>query len=152
MSVFKYRMQNILDIKNKLEEQAKNEFAAANRRVLEEEEKLSVLQNRKAALERRARELLEAPSLDVSEILLNKSGIRKAEGRIKDQKKALFLAKEFLEEKRVQLMEVRTERRTHEILKENAFEEFLSEEKAAESKEIDQLTSYVYGQKLAENK
>ena len=49
-------------------------------------------------------------------------------------------------------MEIRTERRTHEILRENAFEEFLLEEKAAESKEIDQLTSYTYGQKLAENK
>ncbi|MBD5465831.1 MAG: flagellar export protein FliJ [Lachnospiraceae bacterium] len=152
MSVFKYRMQNILDIKNKLEEQAKNEFAAANRRVLEEEERLAVLRNRKAALERKARELLEASSLDVLEISLNRSGIRKAEGRIEDQKKALFLAKALLEEKRVQLMEVRTERRTHEILRENAFEEFLLEEKAAESKEIDQLTSYVYGQKLAENK
>lgn len=151
MSVFKYRMQNILNIKNKLEDQAKNEFATANRKVLEEEERLSVLRNRKAALEKKARELLAAPSLDVQEIILNKAGIRKAEGRIEDQKKALFLAKELLEKKRVKLMEVRMERRTHEILRENAFAEFLMEEKAAEGKEIDQLTSYTYGQKLAEN-
>ncbi|MBD5544358.1 MAG: flagellar export protein FliJ [Lachnospiraceae bacterium] len=151
MSVFKYRMQNILNIKNKLEEQAKNEFAAANRKVLEEQERLSVLYNRKAALERKAKELLEAPSLDIREIILNKSGIRKAEGRIEDQKKALFLAEELLEKKRVKLMEVRMERRTHEILRENAFAEFLMEEKSAEGKEIDQLTSYTYGQKLAEN-
>ncbi len=151
MSVFKYRMQNILNIKNKLEEQAKNEFAAANRKVLEEEERLAVLRNRKAALEKKARELLAAPSLDIQEIILNKSGIRKAEGRIEEQKKAIFLAKEFLEKKRITLMEVRMERRTHEILKENAFEEFLMEEKAAEGKEIDELTSYTYGQKLAEN-
>ena len=150
MSVFKYRMQNILNIKNKLEEQAKNEFAAANRKVLEEEERLAVLRNRKAALEKKARELLAAPSLDIQEIILNKSGIRKAEGRIEKQKKAIFLAKELLEKKRVTLMEVRMERRTHEILKEN-IREFLMEEKAAEGKEIDQLTSYTYGQKLAEN-
>ncbi len=151
MSVFKYRMQNILNIKNKLEEQAKNEFAAANRKVLEEEERLAVLRNRKAALEKKARELLAAPSLDIQEIILNKSGIRKTEGRIEEQKKAIFLAKELLEKKRVTLMEVRMERRTHEILKENAFAEFLMEEKAAEGKEIDELTSYTYGQKLAEN-
>lgn len=151
MSVFKYRMQNILNIKNKLEEQAKNEFAAANRKVLEEEERLSVLRNRKAALEKKARELLAAPSLDIQEIILNKSGIRKTEGRIEEQKKAIFLAKELLEKKRITLMEVRMERRTHEILKENAFTEFLMEEKAAEGKEIDELTSYTYGQKLAEN-
>lgn len=151
MSVFKYRMQNILNIKNKLEEQAKNEFAAANRKLLEEEERLAVLRNRKAALEKKARELLAAPSLDIQEIILNKSGIRKAEGRIEEQKKAIFLAKELLEKKRIKLMEVRMERRTHEILKENAFAEFLMEEKAAEGKEIDELTSYTYGQKLAEN-
>lgn len=151
MSVFKYRMQNILNIKNKLEDQAKSEFAAANRKVLEEEERLAVLRNRKAALEKKARELLAAPSLDIQEIILNKSGIRKTEGRIEEQKKALFLAKELLEKKRIKLMEVRMERRTHEILKENAFAEFLMEEKAAEGKEIDQLTSYTYGQKLAEN-
>ena len=152
MSVFKYRMQNILNIKNKLEEQAKNEFAIANRKVLEEQAKLSALYNRKAALERKARALLEADFLDIQEIVLNKSGIQKTEGRIEAQKKVLFLAEKLLEEKRVALMEVRTERRTHEILRENAFEEFLLEEKAAESKEIDQLTSYTYGQKLAENK
>lgn len=152
MSVFKYRMQNILNIKNKLEEQAKNEFAMANRRVLEEQAKLSALHNRKAALERKAKALLEADVLDIQEITLNKAGIQKAEGRIKEQNKVLFLAEKLLEEKRVELMEVRTERRTHEILRENAFAEFLLEEKAAESKEIDQLTSYTYGQKLAENK
>ena len=67
MSVFKYRMQNILNIKNKLEEQAKNEFAIANRKVLEEQAKLSALYNRKAALERKARALLEADFLRHSE-------------------------------------------------------------------------------------
>ncbi len=40
------------------------------------------------------------------------------------------------------------ERKTHEKLKEKAFEEFLMEEKRQESKEIDQLTSYTYGQRL----
>lgn len=42
------------------------------------------------------------------------------------------------------------ERKAHEKLKENAFEEFMKDELAAESKEIDQLTSYTYGQKLME--
>lgn len=152
MSVFKYRMQNILNIKNKLEEQAKNEFAAANRRVLEEQEKLADLHHRKGSLEQRAKELLEAPSLDIQEILLNKSGIRKTKEQIEDQKRVLSMAEEILEDKRKKLMEVRMERKTHEILRENAFEQFLQEEKAAESKEIDQLTSYTYGRKLTENK
>ncbi|MBQ7065646.1 MAG: flagellar export protein FliJ [Lachnospiraceae bacterium] len=151
MSVFKYRMQNILNMKTKLEEQAKIEFATANRRVLEEQEKLSMLQNRKKALEKRAKELLKAPSLDVQEIILNRNGILKSQEDIKRQQKVLSKAEEVREEKRNKFMEERTDRKTHEILRENAFEEFMQEEKAAEGKEIDQLTSYTYGQKLTEN-
>ena len=40
MARFIYRMQSILDIKEKLEEQARMEFATAKVRLNEEEEKL----------------------------------------------------------------------------------------------------------------
>ena len=40
MAKFRYRMQNILDVKEKLETQAKNEFAIAAAVVNEEEDKL----------------------------------------------------------------------------------------------------------------
>ena len=42
------------------------------------------------------------------------------------------------------------ERKTHETLRDKAFQEFLMEEKKQESKEIDQLTSYTYGQRRAQ--
>ena len=51
MAKFKYRMQNILDIKQKLEEAAKMEFAEANLRVMKEEEKLSEILHRKRKYE-----------------------------------------------------------------------------------------------------
>ena len=43
MARFRYRMQSILDIKLKMETQAKQEFAAAQQRLNEEEEKLAAL-------------------------------------------------------------------------------------------------------------
>ena len=43
MAKFFYRMQNILNLKYKLEDQAKMEFAVARRRLTEEEEKLEAL-------------------------------------------------------------------------------------------------------------
>ena len=43
MAKFRYRMQNILDIKRKLESQARVTFSQANARYLEEEEKLQTL-------------------------------------------------------------------------------------------------------------
>ena len=41
MARFRYRMQNILDVKEKLENQARNDFAVAAAKVNEEEEKQS---------------------------------------------------------------------------------------------------------------
>ena len=42
------------------------------------------------------------------------------------------------------------ERKTHETLKEKAFQQFLLDLKREESKEVDELTSYTYGQRKRE--
>ena len=70
MAKFKYRMQNILDIKQKLEESAKMEFGEANVRVMEEEEKLTVIEDRKRAYENEAGRLRSA-KLQVADIKNN---------------------------------------------------------------------------------
>ena len=67
MAKFIYRMQNILNIKYKLEDQAKNEFMLANRILQEEEEKKEKLLIRKASYQQEAKELL-AKRLDVFRI------------------------------------------------------------------------------------
>ncbi len=58
MAKFTYRMQNILDIKVKMENQAKIAYAMANRKLAEEQEKLQEILLRRAGYERRARELM----------------------------------------------------------------------------------------------
>ena len=52
-------MQNILNIKEKLEEQARMDFGMAMVRLMEEEEKLSCLQDRKTGYEEAARGSLQ---------------------------------------------------------------------------------------------
>ena len=52
-----------------------------------------------------------------------------------------------LEEERQKLQEAVQERKIQEKLRENAFEVFVREENARESKEVDELVSYTYGQK-----
>ena len=47
MAKFVYRMQSILNIKEKMESQARNEFARARQHLNEEEEKLKGLTERK---------------------------------------------------------------------------------------------------------
>lgn len=58
MGKFKYSMQNILDIKIKLETQAKNEFSEANRAYLIEKEKLEELFKKRAVYEAALKEQL----------------------------------------------------------------------------------------------
>lgn len=146
MAKFIYRMQSILDIKAKMEEQAKMEFAAARMRLDEEEEKLQILYDRKASYEDKGRELLK-DSLKVLEILENREAITRMEEFIALQKQQVQLAKDRLEDARYKLQVARQESKTQEKLKEKAFDEFIREENAREAKEVDELTSYTHGRK-----
>lgn len=146
MSKFIYRMQNILNLKYKLEDQAKMEFAEARRRLTEEEKKLEMLFRRKAEYEEEGRRLRE-DTLEVLDILGNRNAILQMEEFIELQKLEVEKAEEALEVKRQKLQEVMQERKIHEKLREKAFEAFMKEENAKESKEIDELVSYTYGQK-----
>lgn len=146
MARFIYRMQSILDIKTKMEEQAKMEFAAARMRLDEEEEKQRVLEERKNAYEEKGRALLR-DSLKVLEIMENQDAIARMDEFIALQQKNVEKAQQLLEEARVSLQMAMQESKTQEKLKEKAFEEFIHEENAREAKEVDELTSYTHGRK-----
>ena len=140
-------MQSILDIKLKMETQAKQEFAQAKLALDKEEEYMAQLKERKSLYEDEAVRLLKG-RLNMLEIAANKEAILRMEEYIADQLLRVERAKELLEVAREKLTEVIQERKVHEALKEKAFAQFLMEEKQQESKEIDQLTSYTYGQKI----
>lgn len=146
MSKFVYRMQSILEVKKKLEEQAKNTFATARAMLNEEEDKLHLLEERKLSYEEEGRALREN-TLHVLDILENKDAILRMDDLIAIQKHEVQRAEERLEQARLALQTAMQESKTHEKLREKAFEEFVHEENAKESKEIDELVSYTYGQK-----
>lgn len=147
MAKFRYRMQNILNIKEKLEMQAKNEFAAANMELLEEQERLSVMLRENAALQEEGRKLRQKKSLSIRDIADNSLSVSLMKEKMKKQALAIHRAEQKVEEKRKAMTDLMQERKTQEVLRDKAFEVFLQEEKAEEGKQIDQLTSYTYGQK-----
>lgn len=149
MAKFRYSMQSILNIKMKMETLAKQEFSAAKAALDAEEECLQQLFDRKSGYEKKAKELL-AGNLNIRSIEENKAAILCMEDYIIQQRMRVAAAEKNLEEARQRLTEVMMERKTHETLKEKAFQTFLMEEKRQESKEIDQLTSYTYGQRRSE--
>lgn len=146
MARFRYRLQKVLNIKLKLEDQAKQEFSTARMLLIQEEEKLEALLERKRGYEDRARELLSGV-LNVQEIETNKNAILTMDGYIADQRMHVEKARRRLESARERMTVAMQERKTQETLREKEFEEFLREENRAESKVIDELTSYTYGQR-----
>lgn len=151
MAKFVYRMQSILNIKIQMESQAKMEFGRAQRKLLEEEERLEALYHRKEDYLEEGRKL-RMDSLKVQSLRDNEYAVARMEEYIEVQKEAVRNAELLVEEARKKLQEVMTERKAQERLREKAFEEFMMEENAKEAKEVDELTSYTYGQKRGKSK
>ena len=145
MTKFVYRMQNILDLKLKLEEQAKIAFSMANGILRQEEEKLHSIYIEQETYQRRLQDFRDK-KLDLLEMnrLTNAIEIKKIE--IEEQKKRIQLAKNNVEVTRRKLNDVMVERKTQEILKEKAFERYRQELKEEEDKANDELTSYQYNE------
>ena len=150
MARFRYKMQNILSIKEKMETQAKQAFADAKRKLDLEQEALDRLFRKKEEIERHAVEVLQG-DLDLHEIEDSQMARIIIDRRIEEQKHRVNRATLELETTRALLEEAVKERKTHEKLKEKQFDEFVREENRTESKTIDELTTYTYGQKVTEN-
>lgn len=143
MAKFRYRMQNILDIKYKLEEQAKQNYMEIRRRLNEAEVLLDRLEKRKETYFKTYRGLV-SEKLDILEIENCKEAILIMDEYIASQEKVIVVIKKELEQAEIAMKEAMKERKIHEKLKENQFENFLQELNQEESKEIDQLVSYQY--------
>ena len=143
MAKFKYSVQNILEIKMKLETQAKNEFSIANRKYQTEKDRLDELVLKRVGYETRLKESL-CGELNMREINNLKKDINSIKSAIRTQLSNVKKAEDELEIKRYALNELMKERKTHEKLREKKFDEFQKEERDNESKEIDQLVSFTY--------
>lgn len=146
MAVFRYRLQNILNIKNQLETQAEMEFGLAQARLNEEEARLEALIARRDGYIEEGRRM-RLDELDVVKLAENERSVKVMDEFIEGQRENVRLAERAVEAARVKLTEAMKEVKVQEKLREHAFEEFLEEQKAVEAKEIDELVSYKYGQK-----
>ncbi len=141
MAVFRYRMQSILEIKRKLEDQAKENFAVAQRQFLDAEDELQRLYLRKSEYEALGARLRHN-ALNVREIIENKEAIELLGEFCAQQEKKVEIARKNAENARKIMLDARTETKTQEKLRESAFETFVNDENRKEMGEIDELTNY----------
>jgi flagellar FliJ protein len=139
-------MQNILDIKQKLEEQAKIEYGIAQQKYREEQEKLQEMMLRRMRYEKQLKELMEG-LIDLGKLNQAKNAVDSMKVLIRRQMMEVHKAEKELDRARNALNTVMQERKMHEKLKEKALAEYQHEELAEEGKAIDGLVSFTYNAK-----
>ncbi|MDY2922205.1 MAG: flagellar export protein FliJ [Eubacterium sp.] len=144
MARFVYSMQNILDMKEKLERQEKNDYSRANVRLLEAQDELERLKDRQREQEEKLRQNLKE-SMNVRQIKEAENAVEIIKMYVKQQMICVKQRERELEEARTRLALARRERKTFEKLREKAFQQFMEEENKKEQKEVDELVSYRYG-------
>ena len=149
MAKFIFSMQNLLDMKEKLEEQAKNNYSQANMRLMEAEEELRRLRDRVAEAQELLRLEIES-SLDVRSIRRRENAVEILRMYVRQQEFVVLQRQKDVEAARELLNEAMKERKTYEKLRERAFEEFKLEENRKEQKERDELVSYRFGAVIKE--
>lgn len=143
MKKFRYNMQNILDVKYRLEEVAKGEYSVAQGLLNEELRKLDLLYSQLREYEEELTHLVSG-KLDFREITFQENAIEHKKNMIKEQKKNVIAAEKVVEKARKKLNEVMVERKTHELLKEKSLEQYMKDLNKEEAGEVDELVSFRY--------
>ena len=144
MAKFVFKLESILSIKYKLEEQAKTEYGLELARLRLEEEKLARLEEKKQGYQRKLKDAVQN-YLDVNHIRELQSSVEYVKYNMSLQRLVIKAQEQRVEEARRKLDEAMKERKTFEKLKEKAFEQFKIELEAQERKEIDELVSFRFG-------
>jgi len=150
MAKFIFRLQSVLNLREKLETQKELEYAQALKRLEEERAKERALVEWKQNCMEHLAKMVSGGG-DSSDLRLDPEEIRRynefvevLKERIATQKKAVHAAEQFAEIKRKELVEAMRDRKTIERLRENAFEEYREDEKRDEQKMVDETVSYKY--------
>jgi len=143
MKKFQYKMESVLQIKLKLEDQAKSNYGIARMRLNQEEEKLELMAHKKTAYEDELRNL-RMNRLNLLDIKMSEQAVEIMKTKMKQQAIVVRNSEHRLEVARIRLNDAMIDRKTQERLKEKAFEDYLLEFDSEERKEVDELNSFNY--------
>lgn len=149
MAKFAFKLQSILNLKEKVEEQKKIELGNATTYLMQQE---TTLKKYQISLGDLTRQLYETSGryVNAKELVRLNHAIKYYEDEIKKQKDMVFKAKEKVEEKREALNKALIEKKTFEKLKEFELEKYLQEEQLINNKQLDEVISYSQAKQIIE--
>lgn len=141
---FRFRLQTVLELKQKIEDEEKKKLAELLKVQAEEERKLKYLQDLEVQKRYELKEKQKEGGIDVEELKLYSYLLKKMANDIVNQKLRLQEIYIRVEEQREILLEATKEKKTYEKLKERHHERFVQEEEEEERKLIDELSTIRY--------
>lgn len=141
MPSYKYKLQNLLDLKITIEDEKKNQFGLAVKRLENENLKLQeIMQDMEAMriqLEQKSSEGIKADNLKIISDYMTYY-----KNSIKRQKLMIKMAEDYLNDCRAELIKATQEKKMMEKLKEIDHTKYLYEEQKIEEKIVDDLVSF----------
>lgn len=141
MVSYKFKFQKILDLKNKQEEDKKNQMADVMKKLREKQEELKELDKTKKEKFRHLEKIREegATIQEIRNLTQYNGYLEKCIKRVEEEIASLEM---LLNTKKEEYLEVRKERKSYESLKEKDVERYLYREKKQEEKIIDQIVTF----------
>ena len=143
MAKFKFKLQSFLSIKQKIEDQKKNEYGKAQKKLEEEKQKKEELKLRHQQLVGGLRQKILS-GIKPTELQQYNNYIAYTLEEIELQQKVIEKAEIVVKQKREEVIEAMKERKMLETLKEKKYEQYLEEEKKAEQRIVDEIVSFKY--------
>lgn len=141
MSRFQFRMESVLNIREKFEEKKKQEYGDAVMKLQIEKEKKQRMINEESFLSQYARSKMRG-CISSIEIISCNQYMSYLKRNITNQDKVVNTAEKFTEKKRGELLEAVKQKKTLESLKEKQWMEFQQELNKEEQKRIDEIVSF----------
>ena len=138
---FRFKLQRVLDLKSKQEDEKKNQIATLMQAIKTKEDELEALISEKKQKEfslndnrKRGISILEIRNINQYLLFLDK--------KINTLRFEISSLESNLNQKRLEYLELQKERKTFEKLKEKDYEKYLYNEKKEEEKMIDQIVTF----------
>ena len=138
---FRFKLQRVLDLKLKQEDEKKNQIATLMQAIKTKEDELESLMSEKKQKEfslndnrKRGISILEIRNINQYLLFLDK--------KINTLRFEISSLESNLNQKRLEYLELQKERKTFEKLKEKDYEKYLYNEKKEEEKMIDQIVTF----------
>ena len=140
MAGFNFKLEKVLNYKETVENEKKTKFAQIKQRLHKEESLLDDYYKQKKSIIEEKNSFNE--NIKAGELYLYNLYINTINKKIERQKSIILKTKEELNKAKDEMLNAVKEKKIFEKLKENKYEEFISEQEKEEEKIVDNLVSY----------